>query len=167
MLGLPTFSFLHHFTLPSSFNHTRKTSGKSLHQLSQRLRPRLHQLSSMMATTTYPHSDAIQAHAGVSRHHVQSIDQSYEIYGVAAIWHNLCRGPDSDFEVLRGQYDCDINAMILMIAKHVEQGLYDIISMNATPHMLVVVCGVRKCEIRCQQTYLMSQLCGNLEHRLP
>ena len=61
-----------------------------------------------------------------------------------AIWHNQYRGPDSDFELLRGQYDCDINAMILMVAKHVEQGLYHIISMNATPHMLVVICGCEK-----------------------
>ena len=61
-----------------------------------------------------------------------------------AIWHNQYRGTDSDFKVLRSQYDYDINAVILMVARHVEQGLYDIISMNATPHMLVVVCGCQK-----------------------
>lgn len=50
----------------------------------------------------------------------------------------------SDFITFRKQYDCDINAMISMVARHVEQGLYFIISMNATPHMLTVICGCEK-----------------------
>lgn len=44
------------------------------------------------------------------------------------------------------QYDCDINALLLKVAKHVEAGLYFIISMNASPHFLTVVCGCQKME---------------------
>jgi len=30
--------------------------------------------------------------------------------------------------------------MILKVARHVAQGVYTVISMNATPHMLTVIC---------------------------
>lgn len=61
-----------------------------------------------------------------------------------AIWHNQYAGPETDFVAFRKQYHCDINAMTLLVAKHVAQGLYSIISMNATPHLLTVICGCEK-----------------------
>lgn len=82
--------------------------------------------------------------ASVPKYHVQSIDCSYEVYGVDAIWHNQYLGPKSDFIGFRKQYHCDINIMSLVVARHVEQGLYAIISMNATPHMLTVICACER-----------------------
>ena len=79
-----------------------------------------------------------------ARYHVQSIDDTYKVYGVDAIWHNQYRGPDSDFIGMRKQFDCDINQLLLQVAKHVEIGLYHVITMSASPHSLTVVCGCEK-----------------------
>ncbi len=87
---------------------------------------------------------AAESTSDVPRYHVQPGGDRYSVYGVDAIWHNQYKGPNSDFGIMRGNFDCDINALILLVAKHVEQGHYSIISMNATPHMLVVVCIMEK-----------------------
>ena len=87
---------------------------------------------------------AAQSIPSAPRYHVQPPSDEYSVYGVDAIWHNQYKGPNSDFGIMRTSYECDINALILMVARHVEQGHYSIISMNATPHMLVVVCGMEK-----------------------
>jgi hypothetical protein len=86
----------------------------------------------------------VSSDASRPRYHVQSVTDSYEIFGVDAIWCNQYAGPQSDFIGMRKQYDCDINAMILLVAKHVSQGVYYVISMNATPHSLTVVCACEK-----------------------
>ncbi|PVH79278.1 hypothetical protein DL98DRAFT_655527 [Cadophora sp. DSE1049] len=78
------------------------------------------------------------------RYRVHSVDDSYEVYGVDAIWHNQYVGPETDFIGMRKQFECDINAMILRVAKHVSDGLYEVISMNASAHSLTVVCGCTK-----------------------
>ncbi|KAK5070325.1 hypothetical protein LTR70_010682 [Exophiala xenobiotica] len=78
------------------------------------------------------------------KYHVQSIDESYSIFGVDAIWQNQYAVPETDFIAFRKRYHCDIGAMILLVAGHVAQGLYGVISLNATPHMLVVVCGCER-----------------------
>lgn len=86
----------------------------------------------------------VSSDASKPRYHVKSVTDSYEIFGVDAIWHNQYIGPQSDFVGMRKQYDCDINAMILLVARHVSQGLYQVISMNATPHSLTVICGCER-----------------------
>lgn len=68
----------------------------------------------------------------------------FDIYGVDAIWHNMYRGPKSDFETFRVQYDCTIEQAVQMVARHVAQGHYGIISMTATKHALTVICGCEK-----------------------
>jgi hypothetical protein len=80
----------------------------------------------------------------IPKYHVQSLDSSYEVVGVDAIWHNQYAGPDSDFVAFRKQYHCDINAMIMMVSEHVRKGVYTVISLTATPHMLSVVCACEK-----------------------
>jgi hypothetical protein len=77
---------------------------------------------------------------------IHVMDDEYEIRGVDAIWHNQYRGPESDFGIMRRQYDSDINFLLQLVASHVSQGLYTIISLNATKHSLVVVCGCQKME---------------------
>ena len=78
------------------------------------------------------------------RYHVQSIDDSYTIYGVDAIWHNMYCGNDSDFITFRKPYDCTIDQMLLLVARQVEVGLYSIISMSASVHQMTVVCACEK-----------------------
>lgn len=68
----------------------------------------------------------------------------FDIYGVDMIWHNMYRGPDSDFDGFRVQYDCTIEQAVQMVAQHVAQGLYGIISMTATKHALTVICACEK-----------------------
>lgn len=84
--------------------------------------------------------------ATASKYHVQSPDESYEVFGVDAIWHNQYLGPETDFEGIRKRYHADINAMILEVTEHVRKGVYTVISMNATPHMLTVICACQKLE---------------------
>lgn len=44
----------------------------------------------------------------------------------------------------RKPFDCDINDMIANVTEHVEEGVYMDVSMNATAHMLVVVCACER-----------------------
>ncbi|KAK4579975.1 hypothetical protein LTR86_000177 [Recurvomyces mirabilis] len=78
------------------------------------------------------------------RYHVQSEGEPYEILGVDAIWHNQYLGPDSDWYGIRKQYNTDINAMIMKVTEHMKKGVYTVISMNATTHMLVVIVACEK-----------------------
>lgn len=80
----------------------------------------------------------------VPQYHVQSLDESYEVIGVDAIWYNQYAGPESDFIAFRKQYYCDINSMVLKVAEHIRNGVYTVISMNATLHMLTVICVCEK-----------------------
>ena len=82
--------------------------------------------------------------ASIPKYHVQSLDESYEVFGVDAIWHNQYAGPKTDFIAFRKQYNCDINAMILKVAEHIRKGVYTVISINGTPHMLTVICACER-----------------------
>lgn len=84
------------------------------------------------------------APGSMPKYPVQSPTGSYEVVGVDAIWHNQYAGPEPDFIAFRTQYQSDINAMILKVAEHVRQGFYTVISINATPHMLTVICACEK-----------------------
>jgi hypothetical protein len=76
--------------------------------------------------------------------HVSFDVDRYDIYGVDVIWHNMYRGPKSDFHTMRAHYDCSVDALIRKVAGHIAQGLYFIISLNASKHSLTVIFG---CEI--------------------
>lgn len=64
----------------------------------------------------------------------------FDIYGVDVIWHNVYAGDDTDWSTLRKQYDSDIDLLIQMVGQHLAQGLYTIVSLNATKHSLTVNC---------------------------
>lgn len=66
-------------------------------------------------------------------------DPSVEAFGIDCIWHNMNAEPTS-FITFRKWFVLDINEMLIKVAGHVEMGLYQIISVNATKHSLVVVC---------------------------
>jgi hypothetical protein len=99
-----------------------------------------------LTISPFPSTDTSPSMTNKPRHHVQSIDDSYSIYGVDAIWHNQYRGPNSDFVGMRKQFDCDINQLLLQVSKHIESGLYTVITMSASPHSLTVVCGCERME---------------------
>lgn len=70
-------------------------------------------------------------------------DGVHTIHGVDCIWHNMYA--ESTFTTFRwiSPYD-DIDAMLIKVARNVEQGLYSIISMSASKHSLTVVCACEK-----------------------
>ena len=42
---------------------------------------------------------------------------------------------------MRKHFDGNINQLLLQVAKHIEIGLYSVITMSASPHSLTVICG--------------------------
>ncbi|KAJ4856069.1 hypothetical protein T069G_09437 [Trichoderma breve] len=70
-------------------------------------------------------------------------DGVHTIHGVDCIWHNMYA--ESTFTTFRwiSPYD-GIDAMLIKVARNVEQGLYSIISMSASKHSLTVVCACEK-----------------------
>ncbi len=60
------------------------------------------------------------------------------MFGMDCIWHNMNAG--SGFITFRKWFTMDVNEMLVKVAGHVEMGLYQIISVNASKHSLVVVC---------------------------
>lgn len=51
---------------------------------------------------------------------------------------------ESDFISTRTWCAKDVNWVLLQVARHVEQGLYRIISISASKHSFVVVCASEK-----------------------
>jgi len=62
--------------------------------------------------------------------------------GIDCIWHNMY--VHSDFITFRKQSSLSVDRVLLEVAKHVEDGLYSIISISASKHSFVVVCGTKK-----------------------
>ena len=70
-------------------------------------------------------------------------DGVHNVRGVDCIWHNMYA--DSTFTTFRWiPGDVDIDTMIVRVARHVKQGIYSIISLNASKHSLTVVCVCEK-----------------------
>jgi hypothetical protein len=65
-------------------------------------------------------------------------DGSYQaIDNVDVIFTNINYG--SDFRGIRSGTDKSIEDAILQIAKHISRGLYKVVSLNASEHMLAVI----------------------------
>ncbi|KAK5991542.1 hypothetical protein PT974_09826 [Cladobotryum mycophilum] len=74
---------------------------------------------------------------------IEIYDCVHDIRGVDCIWHNMYA--DSTFKTFRWTPgSVDIDTMIIKVARHVEQGLYSIISLNASKHSLTVFCVCEK-----------------------
>jgi hypothetical protein len=80
--------------------------------------------------------------AAASRTTVSIADPNVNVTGNDCIWHNMYA--DSDFRTLRKWFECDADEMLLKIAGHVRDGLYSLISLNASKHSFVVVCACSK-----------------------
>jgi hypothetical protein len=52
---------------------------------------------------------------------------------------------DSNFRIMRKWHnECDLDTVLLFITDHVRQGLYSIVAITATKHMVVVTCACEK-----------------------
>lgn len=70
---------------------------------------------------------------------VEIYDGVHDVRGVDCIWHNM--NANSTFTTFRWiPGDVDIDTMLVRVARHVQQGLYSIVSLNASKHALTVVC---------------------------
>jgi hypothetical protein len=54
------------------------------------------------------------------------------------IWHNM--NASAGARTVRGAKHTTIDRLFVTVARHVEQGLYTLISVNATEYAMVVVC---------------------------
>lgn len=65
-------------------------------------------------------------------------DGTYQAtYSVDVIFTNINHG--SDFRSIRSGTDKSIQDAILQVAKHISRGLYKVVSLNASEHMLAVI----------------------------
>ena len=73
---------------------------------------------------------------------VSVADPSVSVTGIDAIWHNMnCR---SDFTAIRKWFAMSVDELYLKVGEHVRQGLYSIISINASKHSFMVICATTK-----------------------
>ncbi|KAL6886016.1 hypothetical protein GGI43DRAFT_277593 [Trichoderma evansii] len=65
-------------------------------------------------------------------------DGTYQaVYNVDVIFTNINYG--SDFRFIRSGTDKSVQDAILQVAKHISRGLYKVVSLNASEHMLAVI----------------------------
>ena len=57
---------------------------------------------------------------------------------IDVIWHNM--NSASSFRNVRGPKHTTMDKLFVAVAKHVEEGLYTLISVNATAYAFVIVC---------------------------
>ena len=65
-------------------------------------------------------------------------DDAYEVTGMDFIIHNMRAG--GKFRTMRKWFSDDADAMLGRVAKHVEQKLYSVISLQLSKHACVITC---------------------------
>jgi len=69
-------------------------------------------------------------------------DTDIDIIGLDCIWHNMdCR---SDFSVYRKWYYCEMGHLLVFIADRVRHKIFEVLSVNATKHMVVITMATQK-----------------------
>lgn len=67
------------------------------------------------------------------------------------IWHNLhCK---SSIRTIRGPKDMTVNQLFVAVAKHVKDGLYELISVDATAYAFIVICSSEKDSEECNAAW--------------
>lgn len=69
-------------------------------------------------------------------------DPSVVVTGIDFIIHNMDCG--SSLTTFRKWFSCDVNELYLKVGDHVRQGLYTIISINASKHSFMIICATSK-----------------------
>ncbi|TQV90830.1 hypothetical protein V2A60_002510 [Cordyceps javanica] len=70
-------------------------------------------------------------------------DGSYQVvYNVDVIYTNMSAA--SDFRILRTGTNGHVEKALLQVAKHLERGLYKIVSLNASKHAMHVIISTDK-----------------------
>ena len=72
-------------------------------------------------------------------------DPDVSVTGMDCIWHNMYLGSsDGALTTFRKWFQDDANMMVARIAKHVSDGLYEIISVTVSKRSAVVICATEK-----------------------
>jgi hypothetical protein len=66
----------------------------------------------------------------------------HDDFDVTIIWHNLYRGPDSNFTIFRRESRGPIERILVDFAKALETELFEVVSVNASKNLfcVTVVC---------------------------
>jgi hypothetical protein len=73
---------------------------------------------------------------------VQLGDLGTTTVGLDCIWHNMYTG--TNVTTVRKLSTASVDQMLIRVARHVEDGLYTIISLNMSKHSFVAVCAFNK-----------------------
>jgi hypothetical protein len=57
---------------------------------------------------------------------------------IDVIWHNMTA--TSNFKTMRASHQTTLDKLFVQIAKHVEEGLYRLISVSASAYSFVIIC---------------------------
>jgi hypothetical protein len=76
------------------------------------------------------------------------LDAKHDDFDVTIIWHNLYRGPDSNFVCFRRESQGPIERIMVDFAKALETGLFKVVSVNASSNLfcVTVICEKNKDE---------------------
>jgi hypothetical protein len=67
-------------------------------------------------------------------------DPTVQAVGMDCIWQNMDTSNADSFTTLRKWIDDDVDAVVVRIARHVQNGLYRLVALQVSRHSLVVVC---------------------------
>jgi hypothetical protein len=67
-------------------------------------------------------------------------DPTVQAVGMDCIWQNMDTSNADSFTTLRKWIDDDVDAVVMRIAGHVQNGLYRLVALQVSRHSLVVVC---------------------------
>jgi hypothetical protein len=71
-------------------------------------------------------------------------DPSIQVIGMDCIWHNMDTTNADAFVTTRKWINDDVDAIVLRVARHLQMGLYTLVSLQVSKHSLVVMCNSRK-----------------------
>ncbi len=73
---------------------------------------------------------------------IEISDTDYNIFGIDCIWHNM--DSRSDFSVFRTWYYCEMGDVLVFLADRLRHKIFDVLSVNATKHMIVITIATQK-----------------------
>lgn len=78
--------------------------------------------------------------ATVTKHSIS--DLKYLVTGMDGIWHNIYEDPEKGFAwtMFRKWFEDEPDDMLARINRHVDQGLYSVVSLSISKHSVAVVC---------------------------
>lgn len=75
---------------------------------------------------------------------VNIADPSIQVTGMDCIWHNMDTANANAFLTIRKWINDDVDTIVLRVTRHVQMGLYTLVSLHVSRHSLVVMCNSSK-----------------------